>query len=59
MNFKRIAKFKELYLSEREMEQNWIVNQIPEGSLDHAISLLAVTKDPSYLRSFREYPAVY
>lgn len=32
---------------------------MPEGSLGHAISLLAVTKNPSYLRSFRlrEYPA--
>lgn len=58
MNFESIAKFKELHLSEREMEQNWM-NQVPEGSLDHAISLLVVTKDPSYLRSFREYPAVY
>lgn len=37
------------------------IGSVPEDSLDHAISLLAVTKNPSYLRfpfAFRiEYPA--
>lgn len=36
------------------------IGPVPEDSLDHAISLLAVTKNPSYLRfsfAFREYSA--